>query len=91
MKGRRTKRSAHGTLSILRAMSKAATRQALLADQSGRCRYCGRRLDGRTATLDHVKPLAMGGPDRLENYAAACWGCNQAKGDAIWGATGEGP
>jgi 5-methylcytosine-specific restriction endonuclease McrA len=36
----------------------------------------------RSATLDHVRPIADGG-DPLEpaNLATACWGCNRRKGD----------
>jgi hypothetical protein len=31
-------------------------------------------------TLDHVIPLAKGGPDTFDNTVAACHACNQAKG-----------
>ena len=42
----------------------------------------GRYLDrGRGATLDHIVPLAKGGPDVPENLAAACRLCNAARGD----------
>jgi len=36
----------------------------------------------RSATLDHVVPLAAGGdPVDPDNLVTACWGCNRRKGD----------
>jgi predicted phage-related endonuclease/5-methylcytosine-specific restriction endonuclease McrA len=46
------------------------------------CRWCGRRLVNETATLDHIVPLAVGGPDREENWCLACEECNHARGDS---------
>ena len=28
------------------------------------------------ASVDHIKPVSAGGKDELDNYVAACWGCN---------------
>jgi 5-methylcytosine-specific restriction endonuclease McrA len=57
--------------------------------QNGRCAYCGipvflppgRGKADRRATLDHVVPLARGGPDSEANTVAACEACNAAKAD----------
>lgn len=36
----------------------------------------------RSATLDHVDPIALGGDPLAEtNVVTACWGCNRRKGD----------
>ncbi|WP_425459493.1 HNH endonuclease [Georgenia muralis] len=36
----------------------------------------------RSATLDHVEPIALGGDPLAEgNLVTACWGCNRRKGD----------
>jgi 5-methylcytosine-specific restriction endonuclease McrA len=43
------------------------------------CRWCGVKLDRQTATLDHITPLCQGGADAPENYALACYECNQAR------------
>lgn len=32
-------------------------------------------------TLDHIKPRAKGGPDRLHNLQTMCFPCNNAKAD----------
>lgn len=77
-------RRAHGT--------PAARRRAiegLAAAQSGRCAICGLAVDAtirypdlRAATLDHVVPLAAGGPDEYANLQLAHLACNVAKGAA---------
>lgn len=53
----------------------------------GKCLHCDARLlladDGTplsSATVEHIRPRAIGGDDRLENLAAACAGCNHEKG-----------
>jgi hypothetical protein len=43
------------------------------------CRYCQKQLTRFTATLDHVKPVAEGGDNSLENLLTACLGCNSRK------------
>jgi 5-methylcytosine-specific restriction endonuclease McrA len=43
------------------------------------CWMCG----GQADTVDHVKPLAAGGPDLLSNLRPACRSCNASKG-ASW-------
>ncbi len=40
------------------------------------CRYCQKQLTRLTATLDHVKPIAAGGDNSLENLVTACLECN---------------
>lgn len=50
-----------------------------------RCRYCGTQVNWRAhrgpaaATYDHVKPLADGGTNVLDNVVVACKGCNDRK------------
>lgn len=43
-----------------------------------RCAYCHRR---RPLTIDHVVPLARGGPHTASNVVPACQPCNSRKGD----------
>lgn len=52
-----------------------------------RCHYCGRRIGTKrySSTLDHVWPVALGGPDRSWNLVLACPGCNTLRGcDLTW-------
>lgn len=74
---------------LKRKLQKKANGSAprLLADllelyrtRGGRCAYCGGGVDGKRGLhLDHVIPLALGGPDTLENLVGACAKCNRAK------------
>ncbi len=44
-----------------------------------KCRYCEKQLTRFTATLDHVKPVAEGGDNSINNLVTACLGCNSRK------------
>lgn len=47
-----------------------------------RCAYhCGAWLTPATFSPDHIKPLARGGANRLDNLAACCPSCNEEKGE----------
>ncbi|MGV4929999.1 HNH endonuclease [Streptomyces sp. BHT-5-2] len=55
------------------------------------CQLCHQAIDSvvewpdlRSATLDHIKPVTLGGAHTAENLQAAHWVCNDRKGDA-WG------
>ncbi|MDP9145044.1 MAG: HNH endonuclease [Actinomycetota bacterium] len=48
-----------------------------LAYYGNRCWICGNAAD----TLDHVKPIAKGGPNMLANLRPACKSCNSGKCD----------
>ncbi|HET6324648.1 MAG TPA: HNH endonuclease [Planctomycetaceae bacterium] len=45
-----------------------------------RCEYCARRVKFKNSTVDHRTPRIRGGEDIPENWALACNGCNQSKG-----------
>jgi 5-methylcytosine-specific restriction endonuclease McrA len=56
------------------------------------CYLCGEDIDYRAHylepdafTLDHVIPLARGGPDTLDNIAPAHRKCNRDKSDRLLG------
>ena len=56
----------------------------------GPCAICGQPIDYTLPYLhpmefvaDHIIPFAKGGPDTLENKAAAHRACNRAKSDSI--------
>ncbi len=89
--GRPSKRGAVRTRGSVRAAPKAvvhvamkrALRKGALRDCSQRCVYCATRLDQRTATLDHVVPLARGGANDPGNLVVACAPCNRLKSDLL--------
>lgn len=62
-------------------------RQAAIARDDGRCRYCGIetvRMGGTNGpdaqTVDHVIPTSKGGRGVLANLVTACYECNYHKG-----------
>jgi hypothetical protein len=67
------------------AMSKKMRRKLRLIEEHGdRCPYCGIDLlrDVQTmisATVDHVKPVYLGGPGDIENERVVCASCNSIK------------
>ena len=44
------------------------------------CLYCGARLTPKTATIDHLTPIVLGGAHASFNLVVACFRCNSAKG-----------
>jgi 5-methylcytosine-specific restriction endonuclease McrA len=64
----------------LRASQKRRLRRELLAGRPWvECHYCGEHLTEATMTLDHVKPVALGGRNALRNFVPACKTCNLMK------------
>jgi len=45
------------------------------------CQYCGLQVNRKTATLDHVLPISLGGKTVWENCTTACGKCNAQKGN----------
>lgn len=88
---RRYKKSAKGRASdqVYKAKRRARTVGDLapadwqrLCDLWGTCAYCNEPLD--RPTMDHVIPLASGGPHNLSNVVPACKPCNSRKGTSVW-------
>ena len=56
-----------------------------MSQLTARMSYWGNRCwlcpDGTFETVDHVKPLAKGGPHMLANLRPACKSCNSSKND----------
>ncbi|WP_411280078.1 HNH endonuclease [Gemmatimonas sp.] len=63
--------------------AKQARRRTALRECGQRCVYCAVRLDHRSATLDHVVPLARGGAHDPGNLVTACGPCNRLKCDML--------
>lgn len=47
------------------------------------CAYCGTDFTFAVPTVDHVRPLARGGTNDLDNLAWACLHCNLRKGTKL--------
>lgn len=44
------------------------------------CQYCGRKAPDVVLHVDHIKPVANGGPNNILNYVTSCIDCNSGKG-----------
>lgn len=69
-------RAAYGAQRRERARAAPYSRTAILARWGYACGYCG----AAARALDHVQPLAAGGPDCEANLIPACDACNASKG-----------
>jgi 5-methylcytosine-specific restriction endonuclease McrA len=47
------------------------------------CQYCNTHFPQKELTLDHVRPLSLGGKTNWENIVAACGPCNSRKGNKM--------
>jgi 5-methylcytosine-specific restriction endonuclease McrA len=59
------------------------SRAAIIARDGGVCYLCGGKPTGYALTLDHVAPLARGGPHTAANLRVACRSCNSRKNDHL--------
>ena len=56
-------------------------RSRILMRDRHRCQYCGTRGNGFELTIDHIVPRSRDGRTTPENLCAACFACNQRKGN----------
>jgi 5-methylcytosine-specific restriction endonuclease McrA len=59
----------------------SSKRNRILARDRHRCQYCGTKGTVFDLTIDHIVPVSRGGTTSPENLVAACFACNQRKGD----------
>lgn len=53
--------------------------------QKSKCAICKKKINFRTATLDHIIPLSKGGLNEVINTQATCSYCNKQKSDRLTG------
>lgn len=68
---------------IIRKIYSDDTRKLIYNNANGKCELCGRKILLEDMTLDHIKPLSMGGEDELNNLACTCYPCNLFKGNIL--------
>lgn len=57
------------------------SRRNLELRDNNECQYCGRKVHGEEATIDHILPKARGGKNSWKNCVIACKPCNRKKAD----------
>jgi len=67
---------------LMGSLSTKMIRKALFKRDGTQCTYCNTGLSHKTATIDHIIPIAKGGSrNSLFNMVLACSCCNNAKAD----------
>lgn len=60
------------------------TRERVLRKSKCKCAKCGKELDMRNMTVDHIIPLSKGGTNKEYNLIAMCKKCNKEKGSLVF-------
>ena len=69
---------------MTRREAKQLWRQSIKDAWQNRCAYCDNPpIDDASLTLDHVRPLSLGGTTAWDNIVAACQRCNTQKGNKM--------
>lgn len=68
---------------IVRKTYSEDTRKLIYLNAKGRCELCGRKILLEDMSIDHVKPLSLGGKDDVDNLASVCVPCNLFKGSVM--------
>lgn len=55
------------------------TRKNILTRDRNSCQYCGKKVNPRELTLDHIMPESRGGKYSWDNLVACCSPCNRKK------------
>lgn len=61
--------------------TRTLSRKSILARDSHTCQYCMSEENPAKLTLDHIMPKSRGGLNEWQNLIAACFSCNNKKGD----------
>lgn len=64
------------------AMFNAVKKDIVRLRQNGFCIYCGKKCQSggpHRATLDHIRPSALGGTNHVNNLVLACYTCNHER------------
>lgn len=56
------------------------TRFEVFKRDSFKCMYCGAHPPAVVLEVDHIKPVAEGGTNRMDNLVTSCFSCNRGKG-----------
>jgi 5-methylcytosine-specific restriction endonuclease McrA len=56
-------------------------RRVIIERDKSTCYLCGKRVEKKVLQIDHVLPLAKGGPHTYDNLRVACALCNCRKSD----------
>lgn len=67
------------------AEQKERDKNELYGRQNGNCNGCRFHFPFRNMTIDHIKPISLGGSDDISNKQLLCGACNSTKGKGTHG------
>lgn len=73
-----------GTQTTQRILFPPEERKRILKKNYGICACCGRKLNPKTMTIEHIIPLSRGGTNEEKNLTVLCYDCNQRKGNFLF-------
>lgn len=73
-----------GTQTTQRILFSPEERKRILKKNYGICACCGRKLNPKTMTIEHIIPLSRGGTNEEKNLTVLCYDCNQRKGNFLF-------
>lgn len=59
------------------------SKQGIMIRDNYKCQYCGKQLNAKNATIDHVLPVSKGGKNSFLNCVCSCKTCNNWKDDKL--------
>lgn len=59
------------------------SKEAVFIRDGYKCQYCGKSLNRKQSTIDHVIPVSKGGKTNFTNCVTACKTCNSWKGNQM--------
>jgi hypothetical protein len=71
--------SAHDDEKPKRKSISKKTRFEVFKRDNFTCQYCGAHPPAVILHVDHIKPVALGGKNHMDNYVTACQPCNSGK------------
>ena len=66
---------------IYNSAERASIKFLLVNMYGNTCKYCKVILNKHNMTIDHIRPIALGGTWEMKNLQLLCKDCNSRKGD----------
>jgi hypothetical protein len=75
------------SIPFIQIEDKLPTKQEILERDKNTCYICGRQLESKELTIDHVIPRSKGGDSTENNVKCCCLFCNRLKGSFSYSET----
>lgn len=65
----------------VRRRTSGFAKEFIQKNKGTKCPYCGKKLNMKNATADHIIPISKGGNNSQINLIVSCFDCNNERGD----------